>query len=403
VATEQKTPYPEFEDAVAGVVKERDFAVLQPWRLGRGEHEMTWLGRSVNRLAGEYGLDKGVVHDKLQAALEARQAQNERKWFRCIAARLHRFYYSVLKAVVGYKIVRPWLYPLHVGNDEERRRTSFRGTLEKRDRDAPPIASIVVLSYNRLAYLRSTLESVFATTPRNDYELIVVDNGSTDGSADALRSLADGGGVDKLILRKSNHGTAPGFNTGFAYSDRESRYVIKLDSDVKLLTPGWLARFDAFFQRVPDAGMLALYQINNYRMMTSPCDVVGGEKVISWNWWPIGSACMTIPRPIFQQLGYFCEDYQFKYIWDDVDYSKRLFLLGRRAYYLRGTRAFHRDELDRYYRSLQVQKASELPKSRELQKKAYREYVIGERDISIFYPHYEDRVFPSGERVIEID
>lgn len=392
-----------FEDIVAEAVKERDFVVFRPWQLGRGENEMTWMSRTVERLANENRLDKGRVHDSLEAALARRKAKNKRGWWRRGAALVHWFYCFVVKRTLALGIVLPLLRWRHVGSRQEPTRTSFRIEPNAISPDAPPTASIVVLSYNRLAYLRSTLESLIANTPRNEFELIVVDNGSTDGSVAALRGLAERGAIDKLILSKRNRGTAPGFNIGFAYADPSSRYIVKLDSDIKLLTSDWLERFDRFFKNVPDAGMLALYQVNHPRLMVVPRDQVAGEKVISWNWWPIGSACMTIPRSIFQRLGYFCEDFKVKFIWDDVDYSKRVFLLGLQAYYLREASSYHRFDLDPYYKSLEEAKKSDLPKSKDRQKEIYREYVIGERDIAMFYPQYENCVFPSGERIIEID
>ncbi len=52
---------------------------------------------------------------------------------------------------------------------------------------AKPLTSIVVLSYNRLAYLQTTLAALRETVGDAPYELIVVDNGSRDGSVPFLR------------------------------------------------------------------------------------------------------------------------------------------------------------------------------------------------------------------------
>jgi len=79
-------------------------------------------------------------------------------------------------------------------------------------------ASIVLLAYNRFEYLQNTLRSFFATQDYPNYELIVVDNGSTDGGVAYLKDLAGEGLISKLILRSRNHGTSAGFNCGFAYA-----------------------------------------------------------------------------------------------------------------------------------------------------------------------------------------
>lgn len=403
VSTVPETGLPEFEAALAEAVKERDFLSFQPWRLGRSEPRIAWTARTVDRLAGEHGVGKDLVHDRLAAVLAARIAENDRKILRRTPALCRFFYHHVLKRFVVRHIYQPMLRRRILGNEVERTRTDFRLPPAATAGCCTPMASIVVLSFNRLAYLRSTLESLFAATPRNAFELIVVDNGSTDGSAEALRKLADRGAVDKLILSQRNRGVSAGINVGFAYAEPSSRYLIKLDSDIKLLTPGWLARFETFFEKVPEAGILALYQVNHPRLRVASRDRVAGEKVISWNWWPVGSACMTIPRSVFDQIGHFCEDFTVKYAWDDVDYAKRVFLLGRRAYYLCGTRSFHRFDLDGNHKELREQKRRELPVGEAMHQEICREYKIGSRDIRVFYPQYENCEFPKGERVIEIE
>ena len=358
---------------------------------------------AVGRLAEAFAADRATVHEDLEAAFELRTKQNRRRWLRRVPAMLYGLYrYAVRRCVANWPVWL-WLHGCHVGYGAERVRESIRLTPQPTASPLRPKASIVVLSYNRLAYLRTTLESLYATTEKDDFELIVVDNGSTDGSAEALRGLAASGVIDKLILRSRNHGTSAGFNVGFAYAEPSTQFLIKLDSDIKLLTPGWLPRFEAFFQRVPEAGILAMHQVNHAALMAAPRDVVGGENVISWNWWTVGSACMTIPRQVFQRLGYFCEDFEIKYMPDDVDYVKRVFLLGRKAYYPCRTRAYHRFDLDRAYERLQQQKRRELPDSEKKQKDIYREYVTGVRDIAVFYPHYQDCVFSAGQKIVEMD
>src|SRR5450830_1529256 len=84
--------------------------------------------------------------------------------------------------------------------------------------------SIVIPTYNRMKFLQQALDSVWAQT-HDDYEIIVVDDGSTDGTKDYLASL-DG---RVKTVRQSNSGPAAARNLGVRQAKGE--YVAFLDSD----------------------------------------------------------------------------------------------------------------------------------------------------------------------------
>lgn len=92
------------------------------------------------------------------------------------------------------------------------------------DASSMPLASIVVTSCNYGRYLRAALDSALG----QDYphvEVIVVDDGSTDDSADVIRSYGD----RILPLFKSRGGQCSAFNAGFRLSSGE--YILTLDAD----------------------------------------------------------------------------------------------------------------------------------------------------------------------------
>jgi len=103
----------------------------------------------------------------------------------------------------------------------------------------PALFSIVINNYNYARYLRIAIESALSQTLAN-IEVIVVDDGSTDGSVDILREYGD-----RIIpICKTNGGQASAFNAGFAASRGE--LVLFLDSD-DLLSPGAFERLAAGF------------------------------------------------------------------------------------------------------------------------------------------------------------
>jgi GT2 family glycosyltransferase len=96
------------------------------------------------------------------------------------------------------------------------------------------LTSIVIVTHNQLACTRACLDSIRFVTDE-PYELIVVDNGSTDGTVDYLRSCPD----VKLIANADNRGFPAAANQGIQAS--AGAQVLLLNNDV-LVTTGWLRR-----------------------------------------------------------------------------------------------------------------------------------------------------------------
>ncbi|HEX5322178.1 MAG TPA: glycosyltransferase family A protein [Capsulimonadaceae bacterium] len=94
--------------------------------------------------------------------------------------------------------------------------------------------SIIIPAYNAAGFLKETLDSVLAQTA-TDWELIVVDDGSTDGTAQIARDCAQRDARFRLI-RQENGGTARARNAGVKAIGYESEYVLFLDHDDVLET-----------------------------------------------------------------------------------------------------------------------------------------------------------------------
>jgi glycosyltransferase involved in cell wall biosynthesis len=95
--------------------------------------------------------------------------------------------------------------------------------------DVAPRVSIVVPVYNRRGIIGATIDSVRAQS-LTDWELVVFDDGSTDGSADVVEEFASRDSRIR-VRRGPNGGVASARSRGFAATDPRSEYVIFLDSD----------------------------------------------------------------------------------------------------------------------------------------------------------------------------
>jgi GT2 family glycosyltransferase len=111
-----------------------------------------------------------------------------------------------------------------------------------------PLVSIIVVSYNTREMTLECLRSVFAET-NQPFELIVVDNASSDGSVAAI--AAEFPGV-RLMAEIENHGFAKANNMAAAHGSGE--YLLLLNPDTIVLE-GAIDRLLAFARRVPEAGV----------------------------------------------------------------------------------------------------------------------------------------------------
>jgi glycosyltransferase involved in cell wall biosynthesis len=111
---------------------------------------------------------------------------------------------------------------------------------------AEPVVSVVIPAYNAATFLATSVESVLRQTFQ-DFELIVVDDGSTDGTADVLAAYGD----RVQCLRQPNGGVSRARNTGVARA--RGSWVAFLDAD-DAWKPTKLARQVDELRRRPDCG-----------------------------------------------------------------------------------------------------------------------------------------------------
>ena len=108
-----------------------------------------------------------------------------------------------------------------------------------------PLVSVIIPTYNRGWILKEAIESVLSQD-FEDFELIVVDDGSTDNTCDIL----DGYARDIIVLRQDNRGVSAARNAGIAFAS--GQFIAFLDSD-DLWLPVKLASQVDFFNSNPDA------------------------------------------------------------------------------------------------------------------------------------------------------
>lgn len=125
-------------------------------------------------------------------------------------------------------------------------------TKKGQKRDMNPRFSVIMPLYNKERYLKKAIESVIAQTYR-DFELIIIDDGSTDNSLEVVRGLKIEDRRLK-ILTQSNSGVAVARNNGVAASEGE--YMCFLDAD-DWWEANFLEEMDRLITEYPEAGLCA--------------------------------------------------------------------------------------------------------------------------------------------------
>jgi glycosyltransferase involved in cell wall biosynthesis len=113
-----------------------------------------------------------------------------------------------------------------------------------------PLVSVLMTAYNREKYIGEAIESVLASTYPN-FELVIVDDASTDGTVEIARTYASRDDRIRLFINEKNLGQFENRNLAARLS--RGKYLKYLDSD-DLLYPTGLEVLIGMMERFPDAG-----------------------------------------------------------------------------------------------------------------------------------------------------
>ena len=118
-----------------------------------------------------------------------------------------------------------------------------------------PTVSLVMPVFNRAHLLDRVLEKLADNTTHPETELICVDDGSTDGSREILHRWRDGGRLPNMsLIEKPNAGAIDSLNRGLNAATGD--FVVQLDDDVTLETPGWVERMLDLMQSDDSVGVV---------------------------------------------------------------------------------------------------------------------------------------------------
>ncbi len=215
---------------------------------------------------------------------------------------------------------------------------------------------IVICNYNKKHFLEDCLNSVLSNDlPESCYDIIVVDNASTDGAPEMVRSKFG----NKIILleNKENLGGSGGFARGISYCDEmKYEYILLLDNDTKI-EPYTIKTLKEYLDNNPDVGVVgakilqmdhpdtllelgAFIDWEKYNFKVSYRGYLNGNElpeIVDCDY--VAACCCMTKRNIIKEIGNF--DVRHFIYWDDMDWCIRIKKAGYKVHAISKAVVYH--------------------------------------------------------------
>lgn len=196
--------------------------------------------------------------------------------------------------------------------------------------------SIIIPTYNQLRYLKLCIASIAVHT-NTPYEIVVIDNASTDGTAEYLRDCCGRNPRLRYVSMSTNAGFAGAVNRGLMLA--KGTAILLLNNDT-VVTPRWLDNLLACLNSDPSIGIVG--PVTNfisgnqrikvpYRSLRGMQAFARRHNISDRSKWQeterLTGFCMLFNRSMWERIGYLDEGYKIGNFEDD-DYNVRVRLLG---------------------------------------------------------------------------
>jgi N-acetylglucosaminyl-diphospho-decaprenol L-rhamnosyltransferase len=246
---------------------------------------------------------------------------------------------------------------------------------------APVTLSVIIPTYNAREFLADCLQSIYRHPPSEPYEVIVVDDASTDRTSEMVRELFP---KVRLFRNEVNSHYARSNNRAIEHARGQHLYLLNNDT---IILPQAINRMLAFLQAHPDAGAVGSRLLNedgtvqwSVKSLPNSGSALFGSRSIITRMFPnnrysrehllhldrdmtkpfiagyVSSASIMIPRKVVEEVGELDRRLSYHV---DADYCKRIADAGYKCYYLPTATVIHLDHkggtmvsLRRRFRSL---------------------------------------------------
>jgi hypothetical protein len=195
-----------------------------------------------------------------------------------------------------------------------------------------PLVYIVIVNYYGHELLRRCLQSLRKTKYGN-YRVLVVDNGSKDGSVKMVREIFP---EVEIIALPKNLGYAKANNIGIVHALKHgAEYIVLLNNDTEILDPLWLHLAVKIMEKYKDIGILGFNLILPNGKLQQYSD-----KTKPWEVGEVSFAATVIRAQVFHKIGYLDPEYVIGYA-EDTDFCYRARRCGFKITYVPQIKVFH--------------------------------------------------------------
>ena len=203
-----------------------------------------------------------------------------------------------------------------------------------------PKVSVIVLTHNNLAFTQACLRSLEANTHYPNWELVLVDNASTDGTPGFLTDYAANHPGVKLVQNDANLGFAAGNNRGLQAAAGELLVILNNDT---YATPGWMLDLTRHLRQDPNLGLVGpvTNNIGNEARIDIQYADMREMEASAWAYTSkrsgeeldlpvIAFFCAAMTRAVYEKVGALDERFGLGFFEDD-DYCQRVRKAGHRV------------------------------------------------------------------------
>lgn len=192
-----------------------------------------------------------------------------------------------------------------------------------------------MLTHNCLSFTKRAIHSIIEHTDV-PFDLIVVDNGSVDGTREWLRSLPDP--RVKLVACTKNHGVASGRNIGLDTLVGDEDYVVFLDNDIEVLA-NWWEPYVSTLEAHHDGG-IAGEEGHVVNWSEEDCQLTAVAPSVTRRCDSVAGHCMFVRSRTLGLVGRF--DERLGLFWhENLDYAARASRIGEEVFSVPGGRVLH--------------------------------------------------------------
>jgi O-antigen biosynthesis protein len=214
-----------------------------------------------------------------------------------------------------------------------------------------PLVSVIVPIFDNFDYTKQCLESIFCGVEKSSFEVIIVDDASTDNSSEQIRQIKL---PVQVVRHEQNRGFAISCNDGAKVAN--GKYLLFLNNDTIVL-PGWMDALVTCLQNDPGIGLAGNRQIFPGTEKIQQAGIVCGENKMLYSIYNnqlgadhpavnkprefqfIAGSCIMLERKYFFSLGGFDELYLNSC--EDVDLCMKVRQSGKKVFYCPQSKIYH--------------------------------------------------------------